>query len=413
MINLNSKYVFSGVGIAVAIIALISFTTLSTNDTNPVVSESEPVATETIPVSSSSDTVTLSETLPVSSESESVAPPETQLVTTKTESVVPPENIMVTKGLKHIVPLDKIRAGGPPKDGIPSIDDPKFVAVSDSEFMSDSDIVLGLDINGETKAYPLFIMVWHEIVNDKVGDVPVSVTYCPLCFTNQVFERIIDDQEVEFGTSGKLYNSNLVMYDRLTDSYWSQALGLAIAGELTGSELKRVPFDVISWRDWKDMHPDTLVMTTETGHLRAYAVDPYGDYYKDPRIIFPVDNKDDRMHPKELIIGFHENDVYKAFKQIDVESANVINDKVDDKSLLLVSLFTGNARVFDRIVDDKVLTFDYTDDTIVDLETESQWNYDGLAISGSMEGTQLVRVPFDPGFWFEWVAFHPNTEVYE
>ena len=412
--NLNSKYVLSGAGIAVAIIALVSIMTLSSTETIPTFTESETEAMpETIADSTESDTLTLSETLPVSSESEPVVPPETFPVTTETSTVIPPENIMVTKGLKHIVPLDKIRGGGPPKDGIPSVDDPKFATVSDSEFMSDSDIVIGLDINGETKAYPLFVMVWHEIVNDKVGGVPVSVTYCPLCFTNQVFERIIDGQEVEFGTSGKLYNSNLVMYDRLTDSYWSQALGLAITGELTGYELKRIPFDVISWQDWKNMHPDTLVMTTETGHLRAYAVDPYGDYYTDPRIIFPVDHRDDRMHPKELILGFHENDVYRAFKQIDVESANVINDKVDDKSLLLVSLFTGNARAFDRMVDGNVLTFDFIDDTIIDLETESIWNYDGLAISGSMDGTQLVRVPFDPGFWFEWVAFHHTTEVYE
>ena len=366
---MNSKYVLSGVGIAVVIIALVSIMTLS--------------STETIPAS------------------------------TESEAVTPLETIMVTKGLKHIVPLDKIRSGGPPKDGIPSIDDPKFVTVSESQFMSDSDIVVGLEINGEIKAYPLFIMVWHEIVNDKVGGVPVAVTYCPLCFTNQVFERIIDGQEVEFGTSGKLYNSNLVMYDRLTDSYWSQALGISIAGELSGNELKRIPFDVISWIDWKNMHPDTLVMTTETGHLRAYSVDPYGSYYKDPRIIFPVDNKDDRMHPKEIVLGFHENDVYKAFKQIDVESSNVINAKVDNKSFLIVSLFTGNARAFDRMVEGQVLTFDFIDDTIIDIETKSIWNYDGVAISGSMEGTRLMREPFDPGFWFEWVALHPNTEVYE
>jgi len=381
---MNSKYVLSGVGVAVVIIALVSIMTLSST-----------------------------ETIPVLTEYETVAPPETIPVSTESETVAPTETIMVTKGLKHIVPLDKIRSGGPPKDGIPSIDDPKFVKVSESQFMSDSDIVVGLEINGEIKAYPLFIMVWHEIVNDKVGGVPVAVTYCPLCFTNQVFERIIDGQEVEFGTSGKLYNSNLVMYDRLTDSYWSQALGISIAGELAGNELKRIPFDVISWIDWKNMYPNTLVMTTETGHLRAYSVDPYGDYYKDPRIIFPVDNKDDRMHPKEIVLGFHENDVYKAFKQIDVESSNVINDKVDNKSFLIVSLFTGNARAFDRLVEGQVLTFDFIDDTIIDIETKSIWNYDGVAISGSMEGTQLMREPFDPGFWFEWVALHPNTEVYE
>ena len=161
--------------------------------------------------------------------------------------------IMETDGIKHLIPLDKIKGGGPPKDGIPSIDNPVFAAVSDSNFMSDSDTVIGLVIDGDARAYPLFILVWHEIVNDTVGGLPVSVTYCPLCYTNQVFERIIDGTEVEFGTSGKLYNSNLLMYDRLTESYWSQALGLAVKGELTGTQLNLIPFDVITWGDWKEL----------------------------------------------------------------------------------------------------------------------------------------------------------------
>ena len=149
---------------------------------------------------------------------------------------------METNGVKHLIPLDKIKGGGPPKDGIPSIDNPVFADIRDSDFMSDSDIVIGLDINGESKAYPLFILVWHEIVNDKVGETPVSVTYCPLCYTNQVFERIINGQEVEFGTyNRKLYNSNLLMYDRLTESYWSQALGMAVKGELSGYQLNHNP----------------------------------------------------------------------------------------------------------------------------------------------------------------------------
>src|SRR3989338_6595812 len=148
--------------------------------------------------------------------------------------------IQTTNGVKHIVPLDKIKSGGPPKDGIPSIDNPKFVTASEVTFVTDNDLVIGLDINGEKKAYPLFILVWHEIVNDNVRGVPVAVTYCPLCFTNQVFERIIDGKVTEFGTSGKLYNSNLVMYDRNTDSQWSQALGMAITGEMTGQTLKRI-----------------------------------------------------------------------------------------------------------------------------------------------------------------------------
>jgi hypothetical protein len=320
--------------------------------------------------------------------------------------------LMETNGVKHLIPLDKIKGGGPPKDGIPSIDNPIFTDIQNSNFMSDSDVVIGLEINGESKAYPLFILVWHEIVNDKVGGTPVSVTYCPLCYTNQVFERIIDGQEVEFGTSGKLYNSNLLMYDRLTESYWSQALGMAVKGELSGYQLNIIPFDVITWGDWKTLHSDTLVMTTDTGHIRSYATDPYGRYYTEPRIMFPVDYSDDRMFPKEIILGFNQDDVYKAYKQNDIESNVVLNDSIGEIPVMLVSLFSQNSRAFERTIDDQILDFVYVDNKITDTLTNSKWNYDGLSISGKYEGKQLERIPIEPGFWFAWVAFHPETLVF-
>ncbi|MFQ5781798.1 MAG: DUF3179 domain-containing protein [Nitrosopumilus sp.] len=320
--------------------------------------------------------------------------------------------IMETDGVKHNIPLDRIKSGGPPKDGIPSIDNPVFADVSGSNFMSDSDTVIGLEINGESKAYPLFILVWHEIVNDKVGGTPVSVTYCPLCYTNQVFERIIDGQEVEFGTSGKLYNSNLLMYDRLTESYWSQALGTAVKGELTGYQLDLIPFDVITWGDWKMLHPETLVLTTDTGHIRSYATDPYGSYYTEPRIMFPVEHSDDRMHPKEIIIGFNQDDTYKAYKQNDIELNVIINDSIGRTPVLLISLFSENSRAFERTINGDVLDFVFVDEKIFDSQTNSEWNYDGLSISGQHKGEQLNRMPIEPGFWFEWVAFHPQTLVY-
>ncbi|MDH3278955.1 MAG: DUF3179 domain-containing protein [Nitrosopumilus sp.] len=320
--------------------------------------------------------------------------------------------MMETDGVKHLIPLDRIKSGGPPKDGIPSIDNPIFSDADASQFMSDSDIVIGLNINGETKAYPIFILVWHEIVNDSVGGVPVSVTYCPLCYTNQVFERIIDGQEVTFGTSGKLYNSNLLMYDRLTESYWSQALGIAVKGELAGYQLGLIPFDVITWGDWKKLHPDTKILTTDTGFLRSYATDPYGNYYTEPRIMFPVEHSDNRMHPKEIIIGFVENGFSKAYKQNDIESEILINDFIGETPVMLISLFSENSRAFERIINNDVLDFVYADGKILDIQTNSEWNYDGLSISGELEGEHLKRMPIKPGFWFEWVAFHPETLIY-
>lgn len=321
------------------------------------------------------------------------------------------DGIMVTDGVRHTVPLEKIVSGGPPPDGIPSIDNPKFAAAGEAGFVSDSDIVLGLNIDGDARAYPLFILVWHEIVNDLVGGIPVAVTYCPLCYTSQVFERTVEGQEIEFGTSGKLYNSNLVMYDRLTGTYWSQALGTTIKGDLAGQQLEILPFDVISWGDWKELYPDSTVMSTDTGHLRSYGADPYGNYYTDPRIIFPVENDDDRMHPKEIILGFEHRGTYKAYKQADVESLGVINDSVGGLALLLASSYDGNTRAFERTMDGQELYFESSDVYLVD-STGSTWNYEGLAVSGALEGHQLKRLASSPGFWFEWAAFHPGTEVY-
>jgi len=182
---------------------------------------------------------------------------------------------------KHIVPLDKIVSGGPPPDGIPSIDNPKFVSVAEADkFLQNSDQVVGLNINGDIRAYPLQILVWHEIVNDNIGGSLVAVTYCPLCFTNQVFNRTINGQTVEFGTSGKLYNSNLVMYDRTSKSLWSQALGEGIVGKYAGVKLERIPFDIAYWKEWKQLHPDTKVLSRDTGSTRPYGADPYGDTLK-------------------------------------------------------------------------------------------------------------------------------------
>jgi hypothetical protein len=220
----------------------------------------------------------------------------------------------------NIVPLDQIVSGGPPPDGIPSIDDPKFISIQEADkYLEDSELVLGLNINGDVRAYPLQILVWHEIVNDKVGGVPVAVTYCPLCFTNQVFNStIVDDKGkaviLEFGTSGKLYNSNLVMYDRATKSLWSQAMAQGIVGKYSGVKLERIPFDVVYWKEWKQLYPESKVLSRDTGSTRPYGADPYGDYYTNGDVLFPVSNKDDRLGLKEIVVGFENNGQYKAYK---------------------------------------------------------------------------------------------------
>jgi hypothetical protein len=203
------------------------------------------------------------------------------------------------------------------------------------------------------------------------------------------------------------------MYDRYTESYWSQSLGTAVKGELTGYELNLIPFDVITWGDWKKIHPETVVLTTDTGHIRSYATDPYGNYYTEPRIMFPVEHSDDRLHPKEIIIGFNQDDVFKAYKQNDIESKIIINDSIGNTPVMLTSLYSENSRAFVRIIDGDVLDFVYENGKIFDSQTNSEWDYDGLSISGTYQGEQLERLPIEPGFWFEWVAFHPQTLVFD
>lgn len=310
-----------------------------------------------------------------------------------------------------IVPLDKIVSGGPPRDGIPSIDSPKFLSAQEAKLQS-GDLVLGLDINGDVRAYPLKILVWHEIVNDVVGGEPVAVTYCPLCFTNQVFKRTIEGAVVEFGTSGKLYNSNLVMYDRSTESYWSQAMSQAIVGKHAGFVLERVPFDVAYWEDWKAIYPETKVLSQDTGFGRPYGADPYGNYYTSPSIYFPVSNYDDRLGVKEIVVGLEHNGIYRAYPLSKIEGEHAINDDLAGRPVLLASHYPFMARAFDRTLEGQVLHFDFKDGVMTDRETGSVWNFDGVATEGELAGKWLERLPFDQGFWFEWVAFHPETELY-
>jgi hypothetical protein len=316
---------------------------------------------------------------------------------------------------KHIVPLDQIVSGGPPPDGIPSIDSPKFISIDDgNKFLADSDKVVGVNINGDVRAYPLQILVWHEIVNDNVGGIPVAITYCPLCFTNQVFSRTVNNTILEFGTSGKLYNSNLVMYDRSSNSLWSQALGEGIVGIYAGIKLQKLPFDVAYWKDWKQLYPQSKVLSKDTGSARPYGADPYGDYYTSPDILFPISNKDNRLGLKEIVVGLENEELNKAYKIQDIEKLKVINDQVNNKSVTLFSLYPMMARVFDRSVNGQTLIFQYnfTNNDITDKQTGSQWDFEGKSVEGPLKGKQLLRFPFDEGYWFEWAAFHPGTKVY-
>lgn len=290
------------------------------------------------------------------------------------------KEIMITDGVKHSVPFDEILGGGPPKDGIPSIDNPKFASVAEAnKFLNDAEPGIALEIDGVSRFYPFQILVWHEIVNDTIGGKRVLVTYCPLCLSGIVFDPQVSGERVEFGTSGKLWNSNLVMYDRKTDSLWSQILGEAIVGEMTGTKLAVLPSDQIRFGDWRKLHPNGEVLSRNTGTTRFYGQDPYGDYYTTPGTYFPVGKKDDRLADKDFVLGIVVGGKNKAYWPEAVKRAGEIEDNFEGKIII--------ARY--------------------EKEIDAVRLYEKRA-----DGTRERINPFG-AFWFSWVAAHPETELFK
>ena len=201
-----------------------------------------------------------------------------------------------------LVPADKILTAGPGRNGIPAINRPHFINSKNAVSMQNSDRVLGISYQGIVKAYPVRILNWHEIVNDSFNGRPVTVTFCPLCNSGIAYSALIKDKEYHFGVSGLLYNSDVLLYDIETESLWSQLMNQAIAGPLRGTKLKTIPLTHTSWEDWQERHPDTLVLTEQTGFKRDYSLNPYKNYRLDREIWFPVENSSNHYHPKTLVL---------------------------------------------------------------------------------------------------------------
>jgi Protein of unknown function (DUF3179) len=271
-----------------------------------------------------------------------------------------------------------VTSGGPPKDGIPPIDQPRFVGAEEAAFLADDDPVFGLSYHGEIRAYPQLVLVWHEIVNDAVGARPLSVTYCPLTGTVIGLTGVTDGTELTFGTTGNLVNSNLLMYDRQTDSEWPQLLGTAIRGPLKGQRLATVPLVWASWKAWRATHPDTRVLSTETGVLRSYGTDPYGSYrprsgyYAEGDPVFPVLATDDRFRPKDVVIGLRAGHAAVAVHREHVRRARSVPVTVGDVDCVV-------------IWDDQLDTARVSDS------------------AGPIDALDAM--------WFAWYAFHPDTAV--
>ena len=333
-----------------------------------------------------------------------------------------------------LVDLDEIRSGGPPPDGIPSIDSPSFVSVGEVDFLEENEPVLALDVNGESRAYPVQIMTWHEIVNDSVGGVPVAVTYCPLCNSALVYDRRLDDRVLEFGTSGLLLNSSLVMYDRQTETLWSHFTGAGIVGELTGEELETYAVATVAWGTWRDANPDGLVLSRDTGFDRSYGQNPYPGYDDvNGRPFLYEGEVDGRYTAMTRIVGVERGGEALGVPLASLQETGVIESELAGSALVVLwtagtasSLDAfdvaagddvGATGVFVPVVDGETLTFAAADggtgDTFVDAETGSTWNVLGQATDGPLAGAQLEALPHVDTFWFAWSAFRPDSAVIE
>ena len=290
---------------------------------------------------------------------------------------------------KHSVPFDEFRSGGPPKDGIPAIDEPRFAPVAEVDFLEDREPVIELALGGDVRAYPLQILVWHEIVNDRVGDVPVAVTFCPLCNTAIVFDRRLDGQTLDFGTTGNLRNSDLVMYDRQTESWWQQFGGEALVGELTGRRLDQLPARIVAWGEFRRANPDATVLSRETGHSRPYGRNPYAGYDTvDSPPFFPTKNADDdRLPPKERVV----------FVERGGEAVAVPFSVLRERRELTVEL-AGDE-----------LTVRWRPGAASALDQDSVADGRDVGSAEVLEDGRLIA--FDQPFWFAVAAFRPDVRI--
>lgn len=326
-----------------------------------------------------------------------------------------------------LVPPEDIRAQVPP-DAIPAIDDPKFLEIDEVGSLEDREPVVAVVVGDVAKAYPLQILTWHEIVNDTLGDIPLSVTYCPLCNSALAFDRRVDDRILDFGTSGMLYNSALVMYDRQTESLWSHFTGQAIVGTLTGTQLETVAISIVSFADFKEAHPAGRVLSTDTGDLRDYGRNPYVGYDdpEDSPFLF-TGPSDDRLPQLARVVGIRIGDEAVAIDVDRLRDEGVIHTEVAGKSIVVwlkpgtasaldassiaAGKDVGAVGVFERDLDGRQLRFERSGDEFRDTETQTQWNVFGEGLRGRFAGNELTPVRHLSTFWFSWFAFFPETEL--
>ncbi len=331
---------------------------------------------------------------------------------------------------KRSINLDELIPGGPPKDGIPAIINPKFTTSAQaSDWLDDKEPVIFIKLNNIAKAYPLQILLFHEIVNDKFANTPVAVTFCPLCYSGIAYNTKVNGFNLKFGVSGLLRNSDLVMYDQLTESFWQQFTGEAIVGEMLGTKLKIVPSQIISFNDFKNANPNGIVLSKNTGFKRPYGKNPYLRYDSPDTKPFLFTGKvDDRIKQNEKVIGIHIDNFVKAYPYSITLKKKIIYDKLDDTEIVIFhipgtlsaldsrsieySKDVGATGVFIPKIDSLILTFEYKNNKLTDKQTNSVWNITGKSIEGKLKGKQLKQIPHGDYFAFAWLAFKPKSKIY-
>ncbi|MDW3219365.1 MAG: DUF3179 domain-containing protein [Acidimicrobiales bacterium] len=327
-----------------------------------------------------------------------------------------------------LIDLDRVLSGGPPPDGIPAIDEPLFQSAASVDWLAAGEAVLAFELGDEARAYPVQIMTWHELVNDTVGDVPVTISYCPLCNSALAYDRRLGDRILDFGTSGRLYNSSMVMYDRQTESLWTHYDGRAVAGVLVGEELETYPISTVSWEDFRAIHPDGLVLTRTTGHrARDYGTNPYAGYDDAETRPFLYDGEfDDRLPPKERVVVVRDDEEPAvALPLVDLIAAGVVEFEAHGRQLVAVNdpgtasplddrdvaegYDQGASNVFLAELDGAAVALERTDGGFRDRVTGLTFDVLGTDVAGS--DARLTPIEHLDTFWFAIAAFEPGVSI--
>ncbi|MBW8036478.1 MAG: DUF3179 domain-containing protein [Planctomycetes bacterium] len=332
---------------------------------------------------------------------------------------------------KTLIDLSELGSGGVGKDGIPSINSPDFISIKNAKgWLKPNEPVIAVSIGTAAKAYPLQILIWHEMVNDTIKDVPVLVTFCPLCYSAVVFDRRINRKTHSFGVSGLLRHSDMVMYDRTTESLWQQFTGEAVVGDFVGETLKRLPGQIISFAQFAKAYPFGQVLSRKTGHKRRYGQNPYKGYDDINKTPFLYKGTTDpRLSPMEKVVGVKIGKSGKAYPYSVTRKKRVINDTIAGKAVVVLhtpgaasaldaaiiskSKQAGSTGVFGRKVDGRLLNFVFTGRKFQDRETESVWDITGTAVKGPLKGKHLEKIVYGDYFAFAWLAFRTDTEIYK